>query len=144
MTTSIPAAPLPSEFDDEVDDAHPDLPPGHVWAYPCKLSSCPDYGKSWRLRSNFLLHLQEEGRHKTATTPAERRIIEQEWRYTTDPRLPPRTGPNFRPQDDPDKHIWNYGFKDNTGKVINGRGTMRQMEMHMALRRQEMQERQTE
>ncbi|KAH9873081.1 hypothetical protein J1614_005478 [Plenodomus biglobosus] len=143
MTISLPRPSIPSEFDDEVDDAHVDLPPGHVWAYPCKLSSCPDYGTSWLLRSNFLLHLQEEDAHWAATTPAARRTIEQEWRYMTDPHLPPRKAPYFRPQDDPDEHVWEYGFRDDTGKVIKGRGTMKQMEMHQASRRREIQERQT-
>ena len=143
MTTSFPSPSVPSEFDDEVDDSHADLPPGHVWAYPCKLLSCPDYGKSWLLRSNFLLHLQEGGSHGTATTPAVRRIIEQEWRYTTDPHLPRRTAPDFRPRDDTDEHVWEYGFRDETGKVIKGKGTMKQMEMHRASLRREIQERQT-
>jgi hypothetical protein len=49
MTTSNPSSITPSEFDDEVDDS--DLPSGHIWAYPCKLLSCPDYGKSWQLAS---------------------------------------------------------------------------------------------
>jgi hypothetical protein len=143
MTTSLPSPSIPSEFDDEVDNAHADLPPGHVWAYPCKLLSCPDYGKSWLLRSNFLLHLQEEDSHRTATTPAMRRTIEQEWRYTTDPYLPRRTAPGFRPQDDPDENVWEYGFRDDTGKMIKGRGTTKQKEMHQASRRREIQERRT-
>lgn len=57
------------------DDAY--LPIGQIWAYPCKLSSCPDFGKSWQLRSNFLLHLQEEEAHRILViTPAKRRTIE--------------------------------------------------------------------
>lgn len=145
-TTSLPSLSVPSEFDDEVDEAHDDLPPGHVWAYPCKLLSCPGYGKSWLLRSSFLLHLQEEDAHRTAATaatPAARRKIEQEWRYTTDPHLPPRAAPEFRPRDDPDEHVWEYGFRDATGKVIRGRGTMKQMEIHKATLHRELQERQT-
>lgn len=135
MTTLAFNSPVPSEFDDEVDDA--ELRAEHIWAYPCKLSSCPDYGKSWNLRSNFLLHLQEREAHgTTATTPAARRAIEIEWRYTTDPHLPPRAAPDFRPREDPDEHIWVYSFKDDIGKVISGRGTMKQMEMHkLSLRR---------
>ncbi|KAJ5737274.1 uncharacterized protein N7483_002500 [Penicillium malachiteum] len=54
MTTSNPIPSIPSEFDDKVDNADADLPSGHVWAYPCKLPSCPDYGKSWVLRSNSI------------------------------------------------------------------------------------------
>jgi hypothetical protein len=58
----------PSESGDEVDDA--DLPSGHVWVYPWKLPSCPNYGKSWRLRSNFVLHFQEREAHMSiVTTP---------------------------------------------------------------------------
>jgi hypothetical protein len=53
--------PIPSELDDEVDDAA--LPLGHVWAYPCKLLLCPDYSKAWTVRSNFLLRLQEREAH---------------------------------------------------------------------------------
>ncbi|KAF2185658.1 hypothetical protein K469DRAFT_576334 [Zopfia rhizophila CBS 207.26] len=142
MTTSISSHPIPSEFDDEVDDA--DLPSGHVWAYPCKLPSCPDYGKSWVLRSNFLLHLQEQDAHTTtATTTAARRAIEKEWRYTTDLDLPPRAAPDFRPREDPGEHVWDYSFRDDTGKVITGRGTLKQMEMHRASRPRQMQGTQT-
>ena len=104
MTSLGSSLPVPSELDDEIDDA--DLPPGHIWAYPCKLPSCPDYGKSWNLRSNFLAHLNEREAHGTiATTPAARRAIEIEWRYTTDPHLPPRAAPDFRSREDPDEHI---------------------------------------
>ncbi|XP_014550228.1 hypothetical protein COCVIDRAFT_63347, partial [Bipolaris victoriae FI3] len=128
---------IPSESDDGVDNADTNLPLGNVWAYPCKLPSCPDYGKSWLLRSNFLLHLKKEGAHSiAATTPAARRMIEKEWRYTTDPHLPPRAAPEFRSREDPDEHVWEYGFRDDTGRVIRGRGTMKQMEMHKELRRQ--------
>ena len=133
MTSLVSGPPVPSELDDEVDDA--DLPSGHVWAYPCKFPSCPDYGKSWRLRSNFLDHLQEREAHGTiVTTPAARRAIEIEWRYTTDPHLPPRAAPDFRSREDPDEQVWDYGFRDDTGKVITGRGTLKQVEMHKALR----------
>ena len=75
VTTWNPNSLTPSEFDDELDDS--DLPRGHIRAYPCKLLSCPDYGKSWQLRSNFLAHLQDREAHRTtATTPAARRLIE--------------------------------------------------------------------
>jgi hypothetical protein len=131
MSSLVSSPPVPSELDDEVDDA--DLPARHTWAYPCKLPSCPDYGKSWQLRSHFLLHLQEREAHGTsATTPAARRAIEIDWRYTTDPHLPPRAAPDFRSREDPDEQVWNYGFKDNNGRVITGRGTQKQMEMHRA------------
>lgn len=131
MTTSNSSPSIPSEFDDEVDNADAELPFGHVWAYPCKLPSCPDYGKSWVLRSSFLLHLQEQYAHKmTAMTPAARRTIEKKWRYTTDPHLPPRAAPDFPSREDPDEHIWEYSFRNNTGKIITGRGTRKQMEMH--------------
>ncbi|KAF2469764.1 uncharacterized protein BDR25DRAFT_263126 [Lindgomyces ingoldianus] len=140
MTTLNLNPPIPSELDDEFDNADADLPSGHVWAYPCKLASCPDYGKSWLLRSNFLLHLQEQEAHRmTATTAAARRAIEKEWRYTTDPHLPPRKAPDFRPQEDPDEHVWDYNFKDDTGRIVRGRGTMREMEMHKAFRRRQTQ-----
>lgn len=133
MTSLVSETPVPSELDDEVDDA--DLSSGYVWAYPCKLPSCPDYGKSWLLRSNFLLHLHEREEHGTsATTPAARRAIEISWRYTTDLCLPPRAAPDFRSWEDPDEQVWDYGFKDNSGKVIKGRGTLKQMEMHKASR----------
>ena len=129
MTSLVSSPPVPSELDDEVDDAY--LPVGHIWAYPCKLPSCPDYGKSWQLRSNFLLHLQEQDAHRTLlTTPAARRAIEIDWRYTTDPYLPPRAAPDFRSREDPDEQVWDYSFKDGNGKVVSGRGTMKQMEMH--------------
>lgn len=133
MTSSASGPPVPSELDDELDDAN--LPFGHIWAYPCKLPSCPDYGKSWNLRSNFLLHLHEREAHRTISkTPAERRAVELEWRYTTDPYMPPQVAPHFRSREHPDEHVWNYSFKDDTGKVISGRGTLRQMEMHKASR----------
>ncbi|KAL8725762.1 MAG: hypothetical protein Q9166_007162 [cf. Caloplaca sp. 2 TL-2023] len=132
MASLVSGPPVPSELDDEVDDA--DLPSGHIWAYPCKLPSCPDYGKSWNLRSNFLVHLQEREAHGTIATPAARRAIEIEWRYTTDPYLPPRVAPDFRTWEDPDEQVWDYSFKDDTGKVITGGGTLKQMEMHKASR----------
>jgi hypothetical protein len=95
--------------------------------------SRPDYGTSWNLRSHFLLHLQEREAHGTSvTTPAARRAIEIDWRYTTDPHLPPRVAPDFRSREDPDKQVWYYSFKDNNGRVITGRGTQKQMEMHKA------------
>jgi hypothetical protein len=106
MTTLLPSPSIPSELDDEADDADATLPSGHVWAYPCKLTSCPDYGKTWGLRSNFLFHLVEEDSHKTtAMTLAARRAIEKEWRYTADPNLPPRAAPDFRSREDPSEHI---------------------------------------
>ncbi|KAF2188513.1 hypothetical protein K469DRAFT_703083 [Zopfia rhizophila CBS 207.26] len=133
MTSLVSSPPVPSELDDEVDDAY--LPFGHIWAYPYKLPSCPDYGKSWNLRSNFLLHLQERKAHGTsATTPATRRAIEIDWRYITDPYLPPRAAPDFRSREDPDEQVWDYSFKDDNGKAIRGRGTLKQMEMHKASR----------
>ena len=80
----VSSPPVPSELDDEVDDAY--LPVGYIWAHPCKLPSCLGYGKSWKLRSNFLLHLQEREAYRTsATTPAARRAIDIDWRYTTGP-----------------------------------------------------------
>jgi hypothetical protein len=137
MNTSNSSHPVPSEFDDEVDEAS--LPPGYEWAYPCKLSSCPDYGKTWLLRSNFLLHLQEQEAHsKKATTVAARREIEKEWRYTTDPHLPPRAAPDFRSREDPDEDVWNYSFKDSGGNIITGEGTKKQIEMHIATRRRQL------
>jgi len=129
MTTPTAASvlPIPSELDDEVDDAA--LPFGHVWAYPCMLPSCPDYGKSWNLRSNFLLHLQEREAHMaTAATPAARRAIEIEWRYITDPHLPSRAAPDFRSREDPEEQVWTYSFKDSTGRVLTRTGTQRQMD----------------
>lgn len=75
----------------------------------------------------------------TATTAAARRAIEKEWRYTTDPHLPHRKAPDFRPQEDPDEHVWDYNFKDDTGRIVRGRGTMREMEMHKAFRRRQTQ-----
>lgn len=122
--------PVPSEYDDEADDAC--LLVGEVWAYPCKLPSCPDYGKSWLQRSNFLLHFKEQDAHRTLSTPAARRAVELDWRYATDIHLPPRAAPDFRSREDPSEHIWQYSFKDDIGKVISGKGTMRQMEMHKA------------
>ena len=129
---------LPSELDEEVDDAL--LPPGRIWAYPCKLASCPEYGKSWILRSNFLLHLQEESHATIATTPTARRAIEEEWRYATDPHLPPRAAPDFRSREDPEEQIWTYSFKDVTGKMINREGTRRQMDMDMAFQQEQHEE----
>jgi hypothetical protein len=134
MTSLVSSPPIPSELDDEVDDA--DLPSGHIWAYPCKLPLCPDYGKSWKLRSNFLLHLQEREAHGTsATIPANYTPCDRDrWRYTTDPYLPPRAAPDFRSREDPDEQVWDYSFKDDNGRVITGRGTQKQMEMHEASR----------
>ncbi|OCL04537.1 hypothetical protein AOQ84DRAFT_380488 [Glonium stellatum] len=98
----------------------------------------------WLLRSNFLLHLQEQDAHVTiATTTIARRAIEKEWRYTTDPHLPPRAALDFRPRDDPDEHVWDNNFKDDTGKVIAGGGTLKQMELHKASRRRQLEGSQT-
>lgn len=139
MTTSNPSSLTPSEFDDEVDES--DIPPEHIWVYPCKLLSCPDYGKSWQLRSNFLAHLQDREAHIiTATTPAARRSIELAWRYATDPDLPPRAAPGFRSREDPDEQVWDYGFKDDSGKVITGTGTLEEVEIHKAALRQQAEE----
>lgn len=127
MNSSTVRVSIPSEVDDEVDDAF--LPHGEVWAYTCKLASCPDYGKSWQFHSNFLCHLQDQEAHMaSATTPAVRRAIELKWRYATDPHLPPRKGPFFRSQADLVEYIWEYSFKDHTDKVVNRRATQRQME----------------
>lgn len=125
--TNSSALSIPSELDDEVDEAA--LPFEHVWAYPCKLSSYPDYGKTWTLRSNFLLHLQEREAHmETAATPIARRAIELEWRYVTNLHLPPCAAPDFRSQEDPKEQIWTYSFRDNTGRVLTRTGTQRQMD----------------
>ncbi|KAK4244745.1 hypothetical protein C7999DRAFT_43624 [Corynascus novoguineensis] len=137
MASSISSTPTPSELDDEVDNAY--LPFGHIWAYPCKLPSCPDYGKSYTMRSNFLLHLQEREAHgASAKTPAARRSIEIAWRYITDPELPPRAAPDFRSRQDPEEQIWNYSFRDQNGNVIAGRGTLKQMEMHKCSQRRQV------
>ncbi|KAL9630940.1 MAG: hypothetical protein Q9204_004470 [Flavoplaca sp. TL-2023a] len=136
MTSPISHNPIPSELDDEVDDA--DLPPGLIWAYPCKLPSCPDYGTTWKLRSNFLSHLNECDAHSAIlTTPTARRAIEIDWRYATDPYLPPRVVPRFRPREDLEEDVWDYSFKDDLGRVVSGRGTVEQMELHKAQRRQQ-------
>jgi hypothetical protein len=123
-TTAGSTLPIPSGVHDEVDDAA--LSFQYVWAYLCKLLSCPDYGKSWGLRSNFLLHSQEREAHMaTAATPAARRAIEVDRHYATDPHLPPRAAPDFRSQEDPEEQIWTYSFKDNTGTVLTCTGTQR-------------------
>ena len=57
------------------------------------------------------------------TVPAARRAIETEWRYATDPHLPPRAAPDFRSREDPEEQIWTYSFKDNTGRVLTRTGT---------------------
>lgn len=133
MTCSISTPTIPSEYDDEVDEAS--LPWGQIWAYPCKLALCPDYGTTWTLRSNFILHLYEEEAHGiSAATPAARRAIELNWRYMTDLHLPPRAAPNFRSREDPEEHVWKYSFRDGNGKVVSGQGTLRQMERHKASR----------
>lgn len=133
MTASSNSYLVPSELHDEVDDI--DLPSGHIWAYPCKLPSCPEYDKTWKPRSNFLVHLQEEEAHMpTATIPSARRAIEIDWRYTTDPNSPPRAPPHFRSREDSDEQVWTYGYKDDTGKVITRTGTLKQMEADMASR----------
>jgi hypothetical protein len=120
---------IPSEFDDEIDDSDASLRCGYIWAYPCKHPSCPDYGKSWTLRSNFLLHLQEEAAHMgTAATPAERRAIEILWRYPTDLHLPPRAPPYFRSREEPEEHQWTFSFRDKAGGVLTRTGTQREMD----------------
>jgi hypothetical protein len=74
--------------------------------------------------------LQEQDVHATtattATTTIARRVIDKEWRYTNDAHLPPRTAPDLRSKEGPDKDVWDYNFKDDTGKVISGRGTLKQ------------------
>jgi hypothetical protein len=115
IAMSISSPSVPSESDNEVDDSDADLLLRHVWDYPRKLFSCPGYGKSWCLRSNFLLQLQEHDSHKTtAKTSAARGTIYTEWRYTTDPDLPPQAAPDFHSREDPDEHIWEYNSRDNT------------------------------
>ena len=93
MATLIFSRSVPSDFDDDVDNANADLPPEHVRAYPCKVPSCLNYGKSWLLRSNFFLLKEQDLNKETATTPAACHTIEKRWRYTIDPNLPP-----WRPQ----------------------------------------------
>lgn len=68
-------------------------------------------------------------------TPAARRAIEKEWRCTADPDLPPWAAPDVRSREDPVEHIWDYNFRDDTGRMIKGRGTMRETEMHRASQR---------
>jgi hypothetical protein len=127
MTAPTISPPIPSEFDDEADDA--ELPSGKAWAYSCKLRSCPDYGKSWLLRSNFLLHLKEQNAHtETASTPADRRRIEIASRHITDPYLPPRAAPGFLPREEPGQQVWQYSFRNDAGQMISRTGTQEQME----------------
>jgi hypothetical protein len=118
---------IPSEFDDEIDTAG--LPCGYSWAYPCKLPSCSEYGKSWTLRSNFLCHLKEKEVHMAmAATPAARHAIEIAWRYISDLKLPPRAPPHFRSREEPEEHKWMFSFRDNTGRVLTHTGTQREMD----------------
>ena len=49
-------------------------------------------------------------------TPASRRAIEIDWRYTTDPYPPPRTVPDFRSREDPDEHVWDHSLKDDNAR----------------------------
>ncbi|KAF2733746.1 hypothetical protein EJ04DRAFT_605117 [Polyplosphaeria fusca] len=93
MTASISGPCIPSEFDDEVDDA------GHARAYPCKLPLCPDHGKPQGLWSKRLT------RDKRNDARCARRKSEKEWRYTTDANLPPRAGPDFVSREDPDEYV---------------------------------------
>jgi hypothetical protein len=131
--------PIPLESDDEVDNA--DLPSGRLWAYPCKLPSCPDYGKSWMLRSNFLFHLHEQEAHtETASTPVARRITEIEWRYITTLHLPPRATPDFRSRGDSEEQIWIYNIRDTAGKMITRKGTLKQMEADITTQRRQLEE----
>ncbi|PVH72110.1 hypothetical protein DL98DRAFT_611779 [Cadophora sp. DSE1049] len=129
MTTSTPNSPItiPSEIDDEVDGFF--LPDGKIWTYPCLNTTCAEYGKAWRLRSNFLLHLQEEqaAHGALATTPAGRHELELASRYLADPHLPPRAAPRFRPREDPREHVWSYSLRMIRGgwlmeRLYNGNG----------------------
>lgn len=65
---------------------------------------------------------------ESAATPTARRMIELEWRYATDPDLPSRAPPNFRPREDPEEHIWTYSVKDRSSRVVTRTGTQRQMD----------------
>ena len=122
------------EFDDEIDDV--DFSFEHVWIYLCKFLSCFDYDKFWNLRSNFLFYLQNERKaHEILTTTfVARRAIEIKWRYIIDSDLPSLIASDFRFREDSDEQVWYYSFKDDTGKMTTGRGTLKQMEMHKALR----------
>jgi hypothetical protein len=131
MPASSSQNPVPSDSDDEIDNLS--LPSGRVWAYPCKYPLCPDYGKSWLLRSNFLCHLlQQEAHAGIASTPAARRAIEIEWRYTTNPDLPRQKAPDFLSREDPDEQEWTYSFRNNAGVMISRRRTKKQMEADIA------------
>jgi hypothetical protein len=70
-------------------------------------------------------------------TSVARCSIELVWRYITDPYLLFRTASSFCFREDLDEQVWDYGFKNDTGKVITGTGTLKKMEIHKAaLRRQ--------
>ena len=85
--------------------------------------------------STIYFHLQEREAYGTmAMTPAACCVVEIGWWYTTDLHLPPWVALAFCPRDDSDEQVWDYKFKDDTGKVITGRGTQEQMEMHKASR----------
>lgn len=98
----------PPSSSDEDNDAS--LEVGRVWAYPCKHPSCPFYGKTWTLQSNFLNHLKDFKVHREEAATkdrAGRRQCASEWRYETSLEEPKRLPPGFEPNDG----MWDYTYR---------------------------------
>jgi len=108
----------PSESDEDADTSC--LQFSHVWAYPCKLQTCPRYGKAWLSQSNFFNHLKNQQTHQddeaTRTRPG-RKAQALLWRYETSLHDPPRQPPSFASRE-PE---WIYSFRHADGTVRSGR-----------------------
>ena len=105
----------PSESDEDGDTSALGL--DQVWAYPCKLASCPCYGKTWIRQCNFLNHLKDFQVHRenqATLTRAGRRQQALAWRYQTSIHDPPRKPPSFQPSEP----VWNYSYRRRNGKLV--------------------------
>lgn len=105
----------PSESDEDGDTLA--LGYGRVWAYPCKLLACPEYGKTWVRQSNFLNHLKDHQVHRDSDatkTRQGRRSQALAWRYETSMHDPPRTAPDFQPAEPK----WDYSYRTRDGILV--------------------------
>ena len=82
------------------------LVPEHVWAYTCKLS------KSWEFcPPSAGARFTQDNSNDTSRMPYNRErvaLYEQSQSNASG-------GPDFRSREDPDEHVWEYGFKDDIG-----------------------------
>jgi hypothetical protein len=107
----------PASSSDE-DGNTTELELGRIWAYPCKHPSCPYYGKTWTLQSNFLNHLKDFTIHReneATKSRAGRRQCAREWRYETSLEEPKRLPPLFESNNE----VWHYGYRSADAKMVS-------------------------